>query len=333
MRKRAKYLTIAATLSLAAMMAMGAYATDNHWETYEEDFGRQTKYSYMIYDENGTPDYYRSCWQWIDGNNDGTAECYYFGSDAYLLVSTTTPDGYTVNADGQWTVNGVVQTKGVEIDTTRTDYKMQQQVNQMKADGVSWPIVVTNGSSEHSEYYKNADFVALMESQFVLDNGGYNEYGISNAAVDLITHSREENKKYGELFVVEGVGYANATRVTYKNGMEVFYPISTETRKADGAAYVGRADDWCSSLKNNKTYLFKYCPTTKWNVETYSDDLYAWKQKLRNLGFPDSNIGYSGVLYTNIQINQELVYNDNRPHYVAADTEGTIRGCTKVTFK
>lgn len=50
-------------------------------------------------------------WQWIDGDQDGTAESYYFGADGYLLTDTTTPDGYTVNADGAWVENGVVQTQ------------------------------------------------------------------------------------------------------------------------------------------------------------------------------------------------------------------------------
>ena len=50
-------------------------------------------------------------WQWIDGNNDGVAECYYFDPNGYMLSSATTPDGFTVNADGAWTINGVVQTK------------------------------------------------------------------------------------------------------------------------------------------------------------------------------------------------------------------------------
>lgn len=50
-------------------------------------------------------------WQWLDGNKDGVSEFYYFGKDGYLLVNTTTPDGYKVNADGAWTDNGVIQTK------------------------------------------------------------------------------------------------------------------------------------------------------------------------------------------------------------------------------
>lgn len=52
-------------------------------------------------------------WQWLDGNQDGTAECYAFDSQGRMYADTTTPDGYTVNADGAWTVNGAVQTLAV----------------------------------------------------------------------------------------------------------------------------------------------------------------------------------------------------------------------------
>lgn len=55
--------------------------------------------------------WYESCWQWIDGNKDGIAECYYFDANGYAMLNTTTPDGYQVNGDGAWIVNGVVQTK------------------------------------------------------------------------------------------------------------------------------------------------------------------------------------------------------------------------------
>ena len=57
---------------------------------------------------------YRNCWQWIDGNNDGIAECYYFNDNCYLVTNTTTPDGYSVNSGGAWTVNGIVQTRRVQ---------------------------------------------------------------------------------------------------------------------------------------------------------------------------------------------------------------------------
>lgn len=46
-----------------------------------------------------------SCWQWIDDDGDGIAECYYFDENGYLLMDTTTPDGHTVDENGAW-VNG-----------------------------------------------------------------------------------------------------------------------------------------------------------------------------------------------------------------------------------
>ena len=46
-------------------------------------------------------------WQWIDGN------CYYLDSqgqnEGALYRNTTTPDGFTVDAEGRWVVNGAVQ--------------------------------------------------------------------------------------------------------------------------------------------------------------------------------------------------------------------------------
>ncbi len=57
--------------------------------------------------------WYSDGWHWIDGNGDGYAECYYFNPNGYITLNGTTPEGYTVNASGQWTVSGVVQTKYV----------------------------------------------------------------------------------------------------------------------------------------------------------------------------------------------------------------------------
>lgn len=49
-------------------------------------------------------------WQWLDGNVDGIAECYAFDSEGWMYEDGQTPDGYSVNGDGAWTVNGAVQT-------------------------------------------------------------------------------------------------------------------------------------------------------------------------------------------------------------------------------
>lgn len=59
--------------------------------------------------DNGDNTWAANGWRWIDGNQDGVSECYYFDAEGWLLTATTTPDGYNVNADGAWTVNGIVR--------------------------------------------------------------------------------------------------------------------------------------------------------------------------------------------------------------------------------
>lgn len=77
------------------------------------------------YDKTGTGDFAASEWLWIDGNNDGIAECYYFDSASFMYSNTTTPDGYTVNSNGAWTVDGVIQTK--QSATTSTDLNIEKE--------------------------------------------------------------------------------------------------------------------------------------------------------------------------------------------------------------
>lgn len=63
--------------------------------------------------QNDDGSYLADCWQWLDGNNDGIAECYYFDKNGYMLSDTVSPDGYVLNSDGAIVINGVVQTRNV----------------------------------------------------------------------------------------------------------------------------------------------------------------------------------------------------------------------------
>lgn len=54
---------------------------------------------------------YAGGWQWLDQNGDHVKECYYIEDDGSVLKGTTTPDGYVVNEEGEWIVDGVVQTQ------------------------------------------------------------------------------------------------------------------------------------------------------------------------------------------------------------------------------
>lgn len=90
------------TLTAALSMLASSTAFAGQWKQE----GSTWKY------QNDDGSYPTNTWQWIDGNGDGVSESYYFNENGYMLTNTVTPDNYTVNADGAWTVNGVVQTQG-----------------------------------------------------------------------------------------------------------------------------------------------------------------------------------------------------------------------------
>ena len=98
-----KVLTVTVLLSMLASSTVfaGEWKSDNNGWWYQNDDGS----------------YPANTWQWIDGNKDGVSESYYFNENGYMLANTVTPDNYTVNADGAWTVNGVVQTQGQSTAT------------------------------------------------------------------------------------------------------------------------------------------------------------------------------------------------------------------------
>lgn len=102
--KRKKLVTVTAAICSLLMTSTVFAGT---WQTGTGE--NQGKWWY----DNGDGSHPSNGWQWIDGNGDGTAECYYFDNNGWLLTNTTTPDGYTVNADGAWVENGVVKNRNL----------------------------------------------------------------------------------------------------------------------------------------------------------------------------------------------------------------------------
>ena len=117
-------------------------------------------------------------WVWLDGNGDGTAECYYFDRNGYLLVNTVTPDGYLVNDGGAWVVNNVVQTKqlgpgnspstapSVSYPTTRSSSSGSSSSSTSK-DGWYGSRYRQNGS-----YLKNT-WKTIDGDRYYFDSNGY----------------------------------------------------------------------------------------------------------------------------------------------------------------
>lgn len=96
--KRATAFTLTAALTISSVMP--AFAAG--WQQDAKGW----------WWKNDNASYPKNKWVWLDGNGDGVSECYYFDGNGYLVTNTTTPDGCSINADGQWTENGQVKTKG-----------------------------------------------------------------------------------------------------------------------------------------------------------------------------------------------------------------------------
>lgn len=100
-------------------------------------------------------------WQWIDANHDNIAECYYFDASGYCLMNTQTPDGMTVDSNGAWIVDGVVQqklltdgtsakaaTETVSVTAPATNSSSNQNTNQKAVENtVYW---TPSGEKYHS---------------------------------------------------------------------------------------------------------------------------------------------------------------------------------------
>ena len=91
-------------IALSAVLPAGLKAYAGEW--------RQDETGFWYQEDDGS--YPINSWKWIDGNGDGIAECYFFDRSGYLAVNTTTPDGYTVDENGAWVLDGVVQTRSAE---------------------------------------------------------------------------------------------------------------------------------------------------------------------------------------------------------------------------
>ena len=130
-----KVLTLAITAVLTTIMHISCLAAG--WQ--------QNTIGYWYENENGT--WPANTWEWIDGNKDGRAECYYFNENGYMLSNTITPDGYQVNADGAWIENGIVQIR--LVSTTSVNSSETISVSNTTSDS-SYTATISDTSTDHS---------------------------------------------------------------------------------------------------------------------------------------------------------------------------------------
>lgn len=141
-------------------LSMGITAFAGAWQPQETG---QLKYQ----NDDGT--YPVNTWQWIDGNNDGIAENYYFDVNGNLLVNGTTPDGNTVDANGAWIINGIVQTKQMQPASNTVPSTTVSQETSSSAPSGDTVWISESGKKYHSKAscsgMKNPSEVSLSDAQ------------------------------------------------------------------------------------------------------------------------------------------------------------------------
>jgi hypothetical protein len=159
MRRMKKAIAIAlatATMTSQAMPAMAAeWKQDNTGWWYQED--------------NGS--YPTNSWKWINGR------CYYFDSNGYMLANTTTPDGYTVDATGAWTVNGAVQTQSTgQTSGTVHHNKNYDPAHPLAGKIDEWRLRLTPESNAlNTKYISTPNVHAMLTGQmeYYVEPTGY----------------------------------------------------------------------------------------------------------------------------------------------------------------
>lgn len=100
--------------------------------------------------QNGDGTYPKNTWAWLDGNKDGLAECYYFDENGWMVHDTVTANGFTLNTDGQWTLNGVVYRKEWKNIVSNNYQILQSYSDEKLSDVVTNIITITSSNSSSS---------------------------------------------------------------------------------------------------------------------------------------------------------------------------------------
>ncbi|WP_097005211.1 hypothetical protein [Lacrimispora amygdalina] len=214
-------------LAVSAVMTFGA-ATAAYGSQWQQD---STGWWYQ--NDNGS---YATGWTWIDG------KCYYFSDNGYMAANTNV-EGYTLNSEGQWVVNGVVQ--GLKITTE------QKQVMETLLS----PIIYLDTFDKkeflvHTSSFLDADLSNLLdwhlnntyEKNAIIQNVEANEFGRSFDKAEALDHLADMyGKKLSETALVQDsfiTFKGDKIIITGADGEGVSTPSLTNFKMKDGKLIV-----------------------------------------------------------------------------------------------
>ena len=234
------------TIAISSIMATTAFA--GTWRT-----GADPNQNRWWYDnDNGT--FANNGWQWIDGNNDGTAECYYFDADGWMLADTTTPDGYQVNENGAWVENGNVKTQSQQDTTSQQNDSLVGTYNYKYTAA----YILDASTGEYNLFMKTPEHSEII----YID--------------ELVTSGAQDDGAYSRAFEERwplGMPWDFATRMTITENTESTFRWHGNNGNIGGSdaydEYTKNGDNWyLSGISFNGIFV----PTTDENFEVLFTD-------------------------------------------------------------
>ncbi|WP_124065414.1 hypothetical protein [Clostridium sp. E02] len=228
--------------------------------------------------QDGTSDKNVSMWKWIDSNNDGLAECYYFDSNGYIL-SDTTIDRYTVDASGAWTEDGVIRQKAANPSTAKKAHQEGTELYQLgNQTSDSLPVLNIDTKNEISIDLDDVSIPASIQIQLMYHNKNTPDMEFLSHYDMEIMGSKESSTK----FYKDGYYYFN-TNNELKYKMKVGVDEITNLLNLDGKG--GQFGDYLKDVQiaddgNGGKILFYTCKSdalTQYLSEIYKNSMpIAW---------------------------------------------------------
>lgn len=200
MMKKKRLLITVVCMIMSFTFGVTAFAAT--WRTGAEPNQNRWWYDY----EDDT--YARDGWFWIDGDQDGTAECYYFDGEGWMAADGITPDGYEVNENGAWVWNGTVMTQTVSGQTKPETANEKELVVYFSRTGT------TEGAARRIGELTGA---AVVEIEAAEPYSGSYESTLNRAERELETNARpavttavENMEQYDVIYLGYPIWYGTA---------------------------------------------------------------------------------------------------------------------------
>lgn len=248
----------AATIAITGIMCLSANA--GQWKSNDRGW----------WYDNGNGTWPANAWQWIDGNNDGTAECYYFDRFGYCVIGSTTQDGYTTNENGAWTVNRTIQTKTVGTNSTANQTTIYKEAEE------AYKNYLRTAKNEMSlplryelVYLDNDDVPELMYTNGESHNCTVSICAYKNGKVVPVVNSENDNSygQFGSLTFYPRTGYVKSVYTGSGIESETWYSMQGTTMTEIASIFTNNTNSSDDEFTINGT------KTTRENVENYVQQL------------------------------------------------------------